>query len=71
MAKEVLKTCFVLGGHKDREKSSIVHNAKTLKLSSVRLLLALATIFSFSLWATDVNQAYLQSAENLHRKIFV
>jgi hypothetical protein len=39
--KEFLKARFVLGGHRDLEKRSIVHNSTTIKQSSVRLLLAL------------------------------
>lgn len=69
--EEIYKARFVLGGHRDREKHSVVHNATTLKQSSIRLLLALATIFGFNLWSTDFNQAYLQSASNLRRRIFV
>ena len=62
---------FLLGGHKDRAKPLVVHSAKNLKQSSVRVLLALANILGFSLWSTDINQAYLQSAFNLTRRIFV
>lgn len=69
--EEVYKARFVLGGHKDRDKRSVVHSATTLKQSSIMLLLELATILGFKLWSTDINQAYLQSAANLKRKIFV
>jgi len=54
---EAYKARFVLGGHRDKENRSLVHNATTLKQSSIRLLVALATTFGF-----DINQAYLQSA---------
>ena len=68
---EVLKARYVLGGHMDREKRSVVHNATNLKQSSIRMPVALATILGFNLWSTDINQAYLQSVEKLQRKIFV
>ena len=61
----------MLGGHKDRHKRSVVHSAITIKQYSIRLLTALETIFGFNLWSIDINQAYLQSAGNLKRKIFV
>jgi hypothetical protein len=67
----VLKARFVLGGHKDRDKRHIVHNATNLKQSSIRILLALASFLGFNIWSTDINQAYLQSASNLQCKIFV
>jgi Reverse transcriptase (RNA-dependent DNA polymerase) len=68
--KEFLKARFVLGGHQDREKRSIVHNSTAIKQSSVRLLLALTATLGFNVWTIDVNQAYLQAAVGLQRKIF-
>jgi hypothetical protein len=67
----VLKARFVLGGHTDRDKRHVVHNATNLKQSSIHILLPLASILGFNTWSADIIQAYLQSASNLHRKIFV
>ena len=69
--KEHLKARFVLSGPRDRDKRNIVHNANTLKPVSIHLMLDLASILGFDIWTTGINQAYLQSAENLRRKIFV
>ena len=69
--EEVLKARYVLSGHMERDKRSFDHNATTLKQSSIRMLVALATILSFNLWSMEINQAYLQSAEKLQRKVFV
>jgi hypothetical protein len=69
--QEILKARFVLGGHKDRDKMNLVHNATTLKQSSVRLLLALSAVLGFELWTMDVRQAYLQAASNLKRDVFI
>ena len=65
---ELLKARFILGGHRDRENPFLIHNSTTLPHHSVRILVALAAIFGFNLWSSDVNQAYLQAAENLQRK---
>jgi Reverse transcriptase (RNA-dependent DNA polymerase) len=67
----VLKARLVLGGHKDRDKRHVVHNATSLKQSSIRILLALASILGFNIWSTDINQAYHKSSSNIQRKIFV
>lgn len=69
--KDVLRARFVVSGHRDREKNSLVHNSTNLKQSSIRTIIALATILGFDVWSVDVNHAYLQSDSKLRRIIFV
>ena len=57
---EIYKARYVLGSHNNRGKRSVVHSATTMKQSSIRLMLALATIFGDDMWATDIYQYYLQ-----------
>jgi hypothetical protein len=69
--EEVLKAIFVLGGHRDRDKKKLVPSSITLKQSFIGLLLATAAIKRFEVISADVIQAYLQSASELKRKVFV
>jgi len=69
--REVLKARFVVPGHRDRLKSSILHDTSTVRYHSIRILVGLAAVFGFNLFSSDVIQAYPQSAELLDRKIYV
>lgn len=68
---EVLKARFVIGGHRDRWRNSLVHVSNNVRQSSVRMLLALASILGFDVWTMDVRQAYLQSLCSLLRDVYV
>jgi hypothetical protein len=69
--EEILIARFVLGRHRDHDKKKLVHSSAILKQSSVRLLLATAAIMRFEVISADVTQAFLQSAGELKRKVFV
>ena len=49
----------------------MVLNPMTLKISSVRLLVAITSIFIFDIWYSDINQSYLQSKSEIKRNIFI
>ena len=46
---EMWKARLVLGGHRDRDKRRIVHNANTLKQSSIDIMIAIASILGFDM----------------------
>ena len=65
------KARFVAQGHRDKEKSSLIHNSTTVRQSSIRILLSLAACFGFRIWSMDVNNAYLQAASKLMRDVYL
>jgi hypothetical protein len=68
---ETYKARYVVQGHRDKEKGYLVHNSTTVRQNSVRLILSTAATFGFCIWSQDVRQAYLQSSENLKRKVYL
>jgi Reverse transcriptase (RNA-dependent DNA polymerase) len=68
---EVWKALFVVQGYRDHIKTSLVHDTATSRKHSSRLLVGLAASFGFSLFSTDVTQAYWQSSENILRYVYV
>lgn len=51
------KVRYVISGHRDNYKDLVMHSTSTLLPHSTRLLLALASIFCFDIWTSDVRQA--------------
>lgn len=68
---KVYKARFVISGHRDRWKRSLVYVSGNVRHSSVWTLLALASILGFDVWSTDVKQACLESSIPLLRDVFV
>jgi Reverse transcriptase (RNA-dependent DNA polymerase) len=67
----MFKAIFVVRGYRDKLKTRIVHDAKTSRISSARLLVGLAAVFGFRLFSVDVTQAYLKSAFKLMPDVYV
>ena len=63
------KARYIIGGHRDILKHFMIHGAQTLQASSIRLLLA--PMFGFNFWSSDIELAYLESTEQLRRKVFI
>lgn len=70
-SQETWKARFVVQGHKDSMKKSLVHCVSLAKQFSTKIILSIAATMDFKLFTTDVTQAYLQSMELLNRKVFV
>ena len=48
-----------------------MHNTANFKQSSIRLIIALATILGFDVWSLDVRQAHKKLASELQGDVFI
>lgn len=49
----------------------MVHSLQTLQSSTLRVILAIATVHDFDIWTSDVKQTYLLSRAPLRRDVFL
>jgi Reverse transcriptase (RNA-dependent DNA polymerase) len=70
-AKPVYKARFVCQGHRDKERNVLVHNSTTIRQPSTRPIARVAGLFGVRIWSDDVSQAFLQSQEQMGRRLFV
>jgi hypothetical protein len=68
---EIYKARLVVRGFQDRMKGFLVHEPNTVRVTSIRILMAIASLLGFSIWSEDVTQAFVQSTENLLRDIYL
>ena len=69
--REIWKARFIVQGHRDRFKKSLVHDISVARQYAIKMLVGIASIFGFRLFSSDVIQSYIQSAEELSRDIFL
>jgi Reverse transcriptase (RNA-dependent DNA polymerase) len=69
--KELFKARYVARGFNDIGKARPIHDSPVSKAESTRMILSLAAIFGFRVSSADVTQAYIQSAHNLTRDVFL
>lgn len=67
----VHKARFVVQRHTDRDKHTLVHNSSTARLASKRLFVSITAMRRYAIWSFHVTKAYLQSAVDLARTLYV
>ena len=68
---ELTKARYIAQGHRDRDKSHMVHSITNLRQSSTRIVILVVAIKTFRIFSHDVTQAYLQSEDKLTRQVFL
>lgn len=68
---EKIKKWFVMGVHHEKIRHLIMHQSQNIRPCSIPIILALKAIHSFTSWAIEVWQAYLQSVRTISRPVFI
>ncbi len=58
-------------GKKDYENNQLIYNSTTVIQSSAIRLVVIAAIMGFDVWAEDILRAFLQSARELLREVYL
>lgn len=58
---EKAKARYISQGHNDKDKPYMVHDTSTMRASSVRIILSVASVKGLRIFSHDVNRAYVQS----------
>lgn len=69
--EEAAKARYVVQGHHGKDEDLVVHNFSSLLQRSALLVISFAAVKRVRLFSTDVNEAYMQSDENLGREIYL
>lgn len=62
---ELFKARLIAQGHLDNDKDALLKYAPAVMRCNVRMMLSMAAIFGYPIWARDVKQAYLQSGSKM------
>lgn len=69
--EEESKVGYVSQWFKDRYKPHMIHDVSTIRISSIRTILTIASLLKFILFSHYVTQVYLQSKKNLSREVYI
>lgn len=69
--EERYKSRFVVQGHRDKDKPSLVHSSSNLRQDSTRVILAISSMMKFPIWTQDVSQAYLLGSNGQMRDFYI
>lgn len=58
---KIYKARFTVQSYTGDEKQMLVHACSNLKQQTIRIPIAIATLFGFKIWSQDVSKAYLQN----------
>jgi len=56
-------------GDSDKEDPGVMHHSSTMQMSSTKVLISTCAVMGFRIFSPDVNQAYLQSMDNICRPL--